>query len=296
MVVRLLHKAAIAAIKRLPRPAAFLAFRAYNKALRTLGSEHVAVTYFGARLRCNPDDLIQRMILYFGVWEPTVSRVIESNLSQGDVFVDVGANIGYDTLLAATRVGTSGRVVAIEASPSTYTLLQRNLALNPFASNVRPINVAVSDRPGKVDLYEVSDGNIGAATTLASRGGTFSASVDTLPLESILTPDERRRLRLIKIDVEGAEPPILRSLVGRLTEYPSTMDIVVEASPSDDVQAWQEVFRLLQAAGFSAWAIENEYDLGWYLRWRRPAPPLRVDAMPAGQQDLLFTRRRDLTG
>jgi hypothetical protein len=47
----------------------------------------------------------------------------------------------------------------------------------------------------------------------------------------------------------------------------------------------------MRAAGFAAWAIENDYELEWYLRWRRPAKLQRVDAMPTRQQDLLFTRR-----
>ncbi|MDB5489976.1 MAG: FkbM family methyltransferase [Reyranella sp.] len=290
-MIQLLHKTIMGTIRRLPLPAAKLGFRAYNKALRTLGPEHLATTYFGARVYCNPLDLIQRMILYFGTWEPDVSRVIEQNLAPGDVFVDIGANIGYDTLLASTRVGPKGKVVSIEASPRTFALLQRNLAANAASSNVRAVNAAVSDRPGTLDLYEINEGNIGAATTLASRGGTLMASVEALPLEQILTPDELARLRLIKMDVEGAEPPILRHLLGQLATYPATMDIVVEATPDDDFDAWRDVFDRMRAAGFTAWAIENDYELEWYLRWRRPAKLQRVDAMPMRQQDLLFTRR-----
>jgi len=286
-----LHKTTIGLIRRLPLPTARFAFRAYNKALRTLAAEHLATTYFGARIYCNPLDLIQRMILHFGVWEPDVSRVIEQNLAPGDVFVDVGANIGYDTLLASSCVGPTGRVVSIEASPRTFALLQRNLAANRASSNVRAVNAALSDRPGTLELYEVNAANIGAATTLASRGGTLVASVEALPLEQILTPEERSRLRLIKMDVEGAEPPILRHLLEHLPTYPASMDIVVEATPDDDPEAWRDVFELMHAAGFTAWAIANEYELEWYLRWRRPSALQRVDIMPARQQDLLFTRR-----
>lgn len=290
-MIQLLHKTVMGTLRRLPLPAARLGFRAYNKALRILGPEHLATTYFGARLHCNPQDLIQRMILYFGVWEPDVSRVIEQNLSAGDVFVDIGANIGYDTLLASSRVGATGKVVSIEASPRTFALLQRNLAANPSSSNVRAVNAAVSDRPGTLDLYEINEGNIGAATTLASRGGTLMASVEALPLAEILKPDELARLRLIKMDVEGAEPPILRHLLEQLSRYPATMDIVVEASPDDDLEAWRDVFGRMRIAGFTAWAIENDYELEWYLRWRRPTQLRRVDTMPTRQQDLLFTRR-----
>ncbi len=286
-----LHKIIIGTIRRLPLPAARFAFRAYDKALRTLKPEHLATTYFGARIHCNPLDLIQRMILHFGVWEPDVSRVIERNLAPGDVFVDIGANVGYDSLLASSLVGAAGRVIAIEASPRTHALLQRNLAANPFSSNVRAVNAAVADRPGTLDLYEVNAANIGAATTLASRGGTRMASVEALPLEQILTAEERSRLRLIKMDVEGAEPPILRHLLEHLPTYPATMDIVVEATPGDDPEAWRDVFERMRAAGFTAWAIDNDYELEWYLRWRRPAELSQIDAMPAHQQDLLFTRQ-----
>jgi hypothetical protein len=100
-----------------------------------------------------------------------------------------------------------------------------------------------------------------------------------------------QRLRLIKMDVEGAEPPILRHLLDQLSIYPPSMDIVVEASPDDDPAAWRDVFERLRDAGFTAWAIENDYELDWYLRWRRPTSLQRVDVMPARQQDLLFTRR-----
>lgn len=78
-----------------------------------------------------------------------MSRVIEQNLAPGDVFVDIGANIGYDTLLAASRVGAQGTVISIEASPRTFALLQRDIAANPFAANVRAVNAAVSDRPAR---------------------------------------------------------------------------------------------------------------------------------------------------
>jgi len=289
---RLLHASIVGTIRRLPLSPAQFVFRAYHKALRTLGSEYLATTYFGARIYCKPTDLIQRMILYFGVWEPDVSRTIQKNLAPGDVFVDVGANIGYNTLLASTCVGPTGRVVSIEAVPRTFSLLQRNLSINTSSANVRAVNAAVSDQPGTLDLYEVNAANIGAATTLASRGGTLTASVSALPLDHILTPDEQSRVRLIKIDVEGGEPPILRRLLDQLSTYPATMDIVVEATPEDDPAAWRDVFDRLRGAGFTAWAIENEYEFDWYLRWRSPSTLVRVEDMSTRQQDLLFTRRQ----
>ena len=150
--------------------------------------------------------MVQSYIFNFGVWEPEVADVIVQNLAPGDVFVDIGANIGYD-FSAARRVGPEGKVVAIEASPSTFALLQANLKLNAYAKNARAVQVAASDRPGTLNLYDVSEYNIGAATTIASRGGLLAATVQARPVLEILDPDEIERVRLIKINVEGARVP-----------------------------------------------------------------------------------------
>lgn len=293
-MIRLLNRAIVELIRWLPGSIAKrAAFRAYNIALRMVRPDYMATTSFDARMRCDPEDYIQRFILHFGVWEPDVSKVIERNLASGDVFVDVGANVGYDTLLGSSRVGPTGRVVSIEASPRTFGLLQRNLALNALSANTRAVNVAVSDRPGRLDIYQTSKRNIGAATTSASRGGVLTESIDAQPLDQILTADELARLRLLKIDVEGGEPAILNNLLDRLSLYPPTMDIVVEATPKDDPAAWSKLFERLKAAGFMAYEITNLYDLVWYLDWQAPTPLRRIETLPTQQQDLLLTRRPD---
>ncbi len=291
-LLRLAHASIMWIMRRLPLRAGRLAFRAYHKLLRTLRPTYIGTTYFGARMVCDPRDLIQRMILYFGIWEPDVSCAIEAALSGGDVFVDVGANIGYDSLLAARKVGATGRVVAIEASARTLSMLEGNLALNG-ARNVRAVRVAVADKPGKLELYEPDAGNIGRATVLASRGGERLETVDALPLAAILSPDEIARLRLIKMDIEGAEPAVLRSIIAELARFPAAMEIIVEASPQDDPQ-WQEIFAAFKARGFSAYEIENSYELDWYLAWRRPTPLRKIEILSDRQQDLLFSRRQDL--
>ncbi len=288
-----LHRGVMALIRRLPLAPAHLAFRAYSKLLRTIHPAYVGRSYFGARFECNLRDLIQRTIFYFGVWEPDISRVIERSLKPGDVFVDIGANIGYDSLLAAHCVGPTGGVVAIEASARTFGLLQRNLALND-RSNVRAVNVAVADRPGRLELFEPYEGNIGAITTLASRGGQALGSVDALPLVSVLTPQEIARVRLIKLDVEGAEPPILRQLVSELSLFPADMEIVVEANPHDD-PSWNDIFAKLLEHGFAAYEIANSYEFDWYLKWRRPTPLTRIESLSPRLQDLLFSRLTDRT-
>src|SRR5207249_2412898 len=100
---------------------------------------------------------------YFGMWEPHISRWIDERLSPGDTFIDVGANIGYYSLLAARRVGPTGSVVAIEPSPKTFRALEANLAQNRL-KNVRTVNAAVSDRQATVPLYHGPDTHGGLTT------------------------------------------------------------------------------------------------------------------------------------
>ena len=120
-------------IKRSPLISPLL-FRAYNHVLRRMSAEHDARAYFGAKFRCNLDDMIPRMIFYFGFWEPNNSALIGSILKPGDVFVDVGANIGYYTLLGSSLIGAQGRVVSIEPSPAIFAQLQENTSANGAAN------------------------------------------------------------------------------------------------------------------------------------------------------------------
>jgi hypothetical protein len=132
--------------------------------------------------------------------------------------------------------------------------------------------------------------NIGGTSTLSARGGALVASVEAMPLEQLLTDDEIARTRLIKMDIEGAEAPILQLVVENLARYPSTMDIVVEASAADSPQLWSELFAGMTAAGFLAYEIQNSYEHEWYLSWRAPSPLRQITTMPTDQRDLLFTR------
>jgi Protein-L-isoaspartate(D-aspartate) O-methyltransferase (PCMT) len=114
-----------------------------------------ARTRDGTRLEVDASDIVGSYIAYFGVWEPNLTSWLEGRLRPGDVFVDVGANVGYFTVLASRLVGESGRVVAIEPSPLANTVLRRNVSDNG-GENVRVENVAVWDSSGEVVVFGAS--------------------------------------------------------------------------------------------------------------------------------------------
>jgi FkbM family methyltransferase len=281
------HRTVIAILRRAPAQLFF--FRCYSHLIKLFVSASIAETYFGGKIYCEPVDLIQSMIFHFGVWEPDISWVVRGILERGDVMADVGANIGFDSLLASTVVGATGRVVSIEAVPATFEKLKSNLALNAI-ENVRPLNVAVSDTRGSLVIYTGNPGNVGASSAIMSKDRTVAVEVDTLPLDELLTDDERKDLRLIKMDIEGGEPSVLKRFLKTIEMYGPRTCLIVEASPQFDPYAWKELFEGFRAAGFSAYAIENSYSPIWYLNWRKPSPLRLLDAMPYEQTDILFIR------
>jgi FkbM family methyltransferase len=238
-------------------------------------------------MNCDPSDFVQLMILVFGVWEPEISRVITSRLAQGGVFVDVGANVGYDSLLAAKL---ADKVVSIEANPLTFALLSENITQNA-ANNIRVVNKAVSDKAGLLALYDPLPGrDQGSVTTVEARGGGKIATVESAPLDEILTWEELRQVSLIKIDVEGGEIPIVRRILDRISLYPDRFCIIVEASPHEESVAWNALFERMSALSFNAFFIPNEYTDEWYLNWRRVIGPSPLNKLPNVQADILFAR------
>ena len=138
--------------------------------------------------------------------EPHVARELESRLKPGDTFVDAGANIGFYTVMAAKIVGPKGRVVAIEMMPDTARQLRRNIAANG-ATNVTVYENALTSRGGKT-IHAVSDGRKMGQASLAGATHQGGVAVQSTTLNAIL--NEIGLVRLIKMDVEGAEYDALR--------------------------------------------------------------------------------------
>jgi deazaflavin-dependent oxidoreductase (nitroreductase family) len=191
----------------------------------------VARTIHGARLGGDHRLIMPRCIYWFGVWEPLLSRWVEERLAPGDVFVDVGANMGYFSLLAATRVGPSGRVVAIEPAPPTFAKLRANLALNPGAA-VRPVQAAVGAGEGRVPFYR-APWNDAESSTVPRSGGEAAGEVQVFPLAGLLADDEISRTRIVKIDIEGGEWDAVRGVAPDIDRFPADTEFAIEVHPDD---------------------------------------------------------------
>jgi FkbM family methyltransferase len=149
-------------------------------------------------------------------WVEPELRELDRLLSPGDVFIDVGANVGLYALKGARLVGSRGRVLALEPGAEAYDHLAANLALNAF-DWVTPMKVAASDALGEAVLHHVPLGRDPQAFSLiANARASEGEVVETVTLDSLVARCGLDRVDLIKIDVEGAEPLVIAGATNML--------------------------------------------------------------------------------
>lgn len=272
-----------------------LAAHCLNPLLRDNPRRRVVDTVHGPRFAVDTQDLIQRYIYMFGVWEPNMSRWLRRRLRPGDTFVDVGANVGYFSLLASRCVGDEGRVVAIEASPEFHRRLLQQVRLNG-SRNIRAVNVAVDDGPKTLAFVLASSANMGANSIVPYDGPAESTfRIEAVPLPRTLEPAEIKRARVIKIDVEGAEGGVVRGLEPMLDELRRDAEVTVEVTPSRMAQLGDSVDELLATMhrhGFHTYRLANDYSPGSYPKTLRDGSvvPVRWRGPVVDESDLIFSR------
>lgn len=258
-----------------------------------------AETVFGARLRANGKDIVGKYLYYFGIWEPNLTHWMERRLQPGDLFVDVGANIGYYSHLASKLVGESGRVVSIEALPQIFKTLEHNLKANGLR-NVRPVNAAVWHREEKLKMFADAQNPSGTTTLIHEWADHWNLQgefeVDARTLSAILTEEEIKNVRLIKIDVEGAEWNVVSEMRSWLPSCRKEAEIIIEVAPDmlkTHGKTGQDMLDIFAELGYNAYEIANEYTADAYIHHHNPINPKRLDGFPASgrdQYDIIFSR------
>ncbi|MFB7274581.1 FkbM family methyltransferase [Streptomyces sp. NPDC056244] len=274
---------------------ALVAARCLNPRLRQHPRQRVVRSRFGARFAVDTQDLIQRYIYLFGVWEPHMTRWLRGRLGPGDTFVDVGANIGYYSVLASQLVGDGGKVVAIEASPVFLQRLSQNMRLNELR-NVRAVNGAVSDSRRMLTFVLASSANMGANSIVPYDGPAESTfEIEARPLGDVLDPVEISTARVIKIDVEGAEGSVVRGMEPMLDKLRPDAEITVEVTPDRMAQlgdSAEELVTTMRDHGFNVYRLANDYRPESYPAALRGAPvvPVRWHGPVVEESDLIFSR------
>jgi FkbM family methyltransferase len=180
---------------------------------------------FGVKFECDLEDKLTRELYFIG-FARRDCRVLRRLVKPGDVVLDIGANIGYFTLLFANWLQGNGEVHAFEPFPTTMQRLNRNLDLNPRLRNVVHLHgTAVSDFVGSMAMTEPDKGNSGCNYLSVSGEGKIGVTT----LDSLASEMRFSRIDLMKIDVEGCEVALLKGAKSTLDRYRPVL--MIEINP-----------------------------------------------------------------
>ena len=207
-------------------------------------------TAHGFAVLCNFEDRILELDVH-PVWEEMETTFVSSNIRPGDVFVDVGANIGYFSMLAAQN--QPARVLAFEPVPGTFDLLTRNIRHNNLGEIIEPVNMALGSRdrtaksvcalgPKNHIEYTLDDDDAGLATVEVRIG----------PLDGWLKEHASiERVDFIKVDIEGYEYEFLRGARETIRSFrPMVLMEVEEYRLAKFGVTAEEVFGFMKEAGY----------------------------------------------
>ena len=174
---------------------------------RIVFNRDICIHVRGVKIYTNTvDRLLAAFMWKFSYLEAFETEIIGKIIKPGMVVADIGANIGYYTLLMAQMVGPTGIVYAFEPEPNNYRLLVKNIAAN-FMLNVIPVSKAVSDRTGKVKLYICRE-HRGDHKIFAGKDDRPSIEVDQVTMDDYFRNNPK--LDLIKMDIQGSEHMVIK--------------------------------------------------------------------------------------
>jgi len=188
-----------------------------------------------------------------GVYESDTRALVERFLGAGMTMVDLGAHLGFFSLIAAQCVGLSARVYAFEPQPQVYALLLRNIEANGFQSIIRPVNKALSNAKSRVALF-LGKRDSGEASLYHTPGASSShrVVVETTTLDDFFAAEGWPPVHLIKMDIEGAEKAALEGMRELSARNPE-LRLIMEFAPGVQAAAGvtpEELFEALLRLGF----------------------------------------------
>jgi FkbM family methyltransferase len=197
-----------------------------------------------------------------GFWEMWTDRLIRQLVRPGDRVIDIGANLGYYTLIMASLVGESGKLDSFEANPRIAQLLTRSVEFNGYAPRTTVHAAAAGNKTGTVQFttwrHKSGSGHL-ALDAHDYPADTLKLSVPMVRLDDVVGSD---RVDLIRIDAEGAEPLILEGARQTLLRSPAIL-ICMEWAVGmiSDRRDVAQFLSELRGLGFRFWKIEHDASL-----------------------------------
>ncbi len=232
----------------------------YRLASAGLRQRDVAVRNGVAKgLKFNPGESCPELAL--GTYEVPIQNIFAQHLQAGDVFYDIGANVGFFSIIAAKLVGNTGKIYAFEPGEGNANSIRHNARLNDF-NQIEVIEKAVSNTSGEGQLLLAKYSGGHALTTadappdLAGEITIDLVSIDDLIAQNRITPPN-----FVKVDVEGAELDVLKGMSETIKTYQPT--IIYEVDDGDRAgyeRKYRELADFLESLNYQVTQIENCYD------------------------------------
>jgi FkbM family methyltransferase len=241
------------------------------RSLKLLGIEKSVMLKFdvpkyGYRVYCpiNKED--------FAIMSRHEDEIIDHfNTKQGDIVVDVGAHMGKYTIIASKQVGANGKVIAIEAHPGNYEMLNHNIKLNGL-TNVIPLNYAVYSKETKIKLFmpdeesgytmhhSVMFNYLSSKYPLQGKDNEKFIEVNANTLDNLLQKNGIYQVNWIKIDVEGAEFEVLKGSANILSTS-KDINLLIEIHNPGDTNHYKQIIDFLKSYNFKI-EFEKIYESG----------------------------------
>lgn len=224
-------------------------------------------TIYGHKMFLDTRDIsLTPHIILDGYWEIWVTKVVTSLIKEGNNIVEIGCNVGYYSVIFASKIGKSGKIFAFEANSQVFEILHQNIEINGFFDRTILENRAVIDKLGKVSFNILRRHHGSSSIAKCSdkflemyRDSVEMIEVDTVSLDEYFK-DKNIKIDIIKIDAEGSEPYIFDGMKKLLGDNPDII-IICEFIPyliSDAKRDPRKFLEEIKLHGFSLKYIDDK--------------------------------------
>jgi FkbM family methyltransferase len=199
--------------------------------------------------------------LALGTYEIPIQKIFAQYLKGGDTFYDIGANVGFFSIIAAKLVGNTGKVYAFEPGSGNAHSVRHNAQLNNF-SQIEVIAKAVSHTSGSGQLLLAKySGGHTLAIADAPPDLAGEVTVDLVSIDDLIAQNKIKPPNFVKVDVEGAELDVLKGMTETIKTYQPTVIYEIDDGDRDAYERkYRELANFFERLNYRVTQIENSYD------------------------------------